>query len=47
MRRLDHRSWARGGERGGEIVATGAPEEIAKCEDSHTGRSLQVFLQLK
>jgi excinuclease ABC subunit A len=29
-----------GGDDGGEIVACGTPEEVAKCEKSHTGRFL-------
>ncbi|ELY51376.1 excinuclease ABC subunit UvrA [Natronorubrum bangense] len=33
-----------GGENGGEIVATGTPEEIARLEDSHTGRYLRDLL---
>jgi excinuclease ABC subunit A len=34
-----------GGEAGGEIIATGTPEEIAACEYSHTGRFLAPVLQ--
>jgi excinuclease ABC subunit A len=34
-----------GGEAGGEIVATGTPERIAKCKRSHTGRFLCDFLK--
>ena len=30
-----------GGHAGGEVVATGTPEEIAKCKASHTGRFLK------
>jgi len=30
-----------GGHAGGEVVATGAPEEIATCKRSHTGRFLK------
>ncbi|QDX39928.1 excinuclease ABC subunit UvrA [Salarchaeum sp. JOR-1] len=30
-----------GGERGGEVVATGTPEEVAREDDSHTGRYLR------
>jgi excinuclease ABC subunit A len=30
-----------GGIGGGEIVATGTPEEIAKCDKSHTGKALE------
>lgn len=33
-----------GGEGGGTIVAQGPPEEIAKCEDSHTGFALRTVL---
>ena len=29
-----------GGAAGGEIVATGSPEESARCNRSHTGRAL-------
>ena len=29
-----------GGENGGNIVATGTPEEVAQCEESYTGRFL-------
>jgi excinuclease ABC subunit A len=29
-----------GGERGGRIIATGTPEEIAKAKQSHTGHFL-------
>lgn len=29
-----------GGDNGGSIVATGTPEEIAQCKESHTGRFL-------
>lgn len=34
-----------GGDAGGYIVATGTPEEIASCEQSHTGRYLKDKLQ--
>jgi excinuclease ABC subunit A len=30
-----------GGDAGGEIVATGTPEEVARVETSHTGRFLR------
>ncbi|MFW5937749.1 MAG: ATP-binding cassette domain-containing protein, partial [Halanaeroarchaeum sp.] len=30
-----------GGERGGEVVASGTPEEVARVEESHTGRYLR------
>ena len=33
-----------GGNRGGTIVATGTPEEIAACPDSYTGRFLEKLL---
>jgi len=32
------------GERGGEVVAAGTPEQIAACERSHTGRYLKEVL---
>ncbi len=34
-----------GGDAGGEIVATGTPEEIARCGHSHTGRFLRPVLE--
>ena len=33
-----------GGEEGGQVVASGAPEEVAKVEQSHTGRYLRELL---
>ncbi len=33
-----------GGERGGEIIARGTPEEVAACAASHTGRYLKELL---
>ncbi len=33
-----------GGENGGEIVATGTPEEVARLDDSYTGRYLRDLL---
>ncbi len=36
-----------GGERGGQIVATGTPEQIANNPNSHTGRFLKKYLQEK
>ena len=33
-----------GGEGGGEVVATGTPEEVARLDDSHTGRYLRDLL---
>ena len=34
-----------GGDRGGQIVATGAPEQVAQCEGSYTGQYLKKVLQ--
>jgi len=34
-----------GGNRGGELVAAGPPEKIAKCQKSHTGKWLSRILQ--
>ena len=34
-----------GGDRGGEIVCSGTPEEVAACYESHTGRFLANVLQ--
>jgi excinuclease ABC subunit A len=34
-----------GGHRGGQIVATGTPEDIARHEASHTGRFLAPLLR--
>ncbi len=36
-----------GGERGGQIVATGTPEEITEVEQSYTGRFLRQYLAVK
>ena len=33
-----------GGERGGELIAEGTPEEVAACPASHTGRALAAAL---
>jgi excinuclease ABC subunit A len=35
-----------GGSRGGEILASGTPEEVARCSRSHTGRYLRSYLDL-
>lgn len=35
-----------GGDGGGEIVATGTPEQVAKVKDSHTGRYLAPMLAI-
>ncbi len=29
-----------GGDAGGTIVASGTPEQVAKCKESHTGKEL-------
>ena len=34
-----------GGDRGGEIVVTGTPEQVAACANSHTGRFLAPVLE--
>lgn len=34
-----------GGDGGGEIVATGTPEQVAKCEKSYTGKYLKKYLE--
>ncbi|UOQ45837.1 excinuclease ABC subunit UvrA [Halobacillus salinarum] len=34
-----------GGEKGGQIIATGTPEEVAETEESHTGRYLKPILE--
>ena len=34
-----------GGDKGGEIVCTGTPEEVAQCEKSYTGQYLRGKLQ--
>ncbi len=36
-----------GGDKGGEIIATGSPEDVAVCKASHTGRYLQSMLDIK
>jgi excinuclease ABC subunit A len=36
-----------GGEGGGRSVATGTPEEVARCKRSHTGRFLREWLRRK
>jgi excinuclease ABC subunit A len=36
-----------GGDGGGEIVAEGTPEEIARVERSHTGRYLRPMLDAR
>jgi excinuclease ABC subunit A len=34
-----------GGDRGGEVIATGTPEQVAENEHSHTGRFLRTLLK--
>ena len=34
-----------GGHKGGSLVCTGTPEEVAACSDSYTGRFLAQKLQ--
>ena len=36
-----------GGSGGGEIVCTGTPEDVAKCEGSYTGHYLKPMLERK
>lgn len=36
-----------GGENGGNIVATGTPEEVARCPRSYTGEYLKEKLTVK
>ncbi|MCL2139919.1 MAG: excinuclease ABC subunit UvrA, partial [Treponema sp.] len=33
-----------GGDRGGQLIAAGTPEELAKCENSYTGNYLKKAL---
>ena len=33
-----------GGDDGGEIVITGTPEEVVKCDKSYTGKYLKTVL---
>ena len=34
-----------GGDRGGNLVIAGTPEQVAACPESHTGRYLKEKLQ--
>lgn len=34
-----------GGSKGGRIVATGTPEQVAECEQSYTGQFLKPILR--
>jgi excinuclease ABC subunit A len=45
IRRADHviDLGPEGGPAGGRLVAAGRPEEVARCERSHTGRALRAF----
>ncbi len=36
-----------GGDRGGNVVCTGTPEEVAKCDKSYTGQYLKKLLERK
>jgi excinuclease ABC subunit A len=36
-----------GGQAGGQVVATGTPEEIAALEENHTGRYVRNVLERK
>ena len=36
-----------GGDKGGQIIAKGTPEEIIKVKESHTGRYLKKLLEHK
>ena len=35
-----------GGDRGGTVVVTGTPEQVAGCEASYTGRFLKRLLEM-
>ena len=36
-----------GGNKGGNLVAAGTPEEVARCAESYTGQFLQEKLHMK
>ena len=36
-----------GGDKGGEIVAEGTPEQVAKCKESYTGKYIKKMLEKK
>ena len=36
-----------GGERGGTVVASGTPEEVARSEKSYTGKYIDAILKKK
>jgi excinuclease ABC subunit A len=35
-----------GGKRGGQVVAQGTPEDVAKCKESYTGKFLKRVLHI-
>jgi len=35
-----------GGSRGGDVIATGTPEDVAQVEDSYTGQFLKKLLNV-
>jgi excinuclease ABC subunit A len=35
-----------GGSRGGEVIATGTPEEVAQVEESYTGQYLKKLVNV-
>jgi excinuclease ABC subunit A len=35
-----------GGSRGGDVIATGTPEDVAQVEESYTGQFLKKFLNV-
>jgi len=43
--RLDPRPWSRRRDKGGEIVASGTPEEVVREKRSHTGHYLAPYLK--
>ena len=34
-----------GGDRGGEVVFSGTPEDVSRCEKSYTGQYLKKYLE--
>ena len=34
-----------GGDRGGTVIVTGTPEQIAECPESYTGQYVKKYLQ--
>ena len=45
LQRLTEGGNTEGGERGGTVIATGTPEEIAVCPDSYTGQYVAKYLK--